>query len=161
MQTQKANGKESQAQTSEDQATAPQLEAHKIYLKDFSLEVPTPMTEIGQNWQPQLNLEINADSKALAEASTYEVVLKLKVTVTSNSKTAFVIEVDQAGIFGLNGMEEEQSKHTLGVFCPNLLYPYLREVVAEHVVKAGFPQLNLAPINFDALYAENQNKKDD
>lgn len=150
----KAKQKPQDPQPSND----PQLENHKIYLKNFSLEVPNAMSTLGEKWQPNLNLEIKANSKALGEQDTFEVVLGVKVTVTSNELQAFIIEVEQAGIFTVKNMEKEQKDNTLAIYCPNLLYPYLREVVSDQIMKAGFPQLNLAPINFEALHAE-QNKE--
>ena len=86
-------------------------------------------------------------------------VLSITATVTSNKKTAFLIEVHQAGVFVMNGFENDQLHQMLGSFCPNVLFPYAREVVSDMVVRGGFPQLILAPVNFDALYAQHMQQQ--
>lgn len=130
---------------------------HKIYVKDVSFEIPDGVAVFTNDWKPELNVEVTSASKALSEADTHEVTLTVKCTVQSAGKKAFEAEVQQAGIFTVVGLDEAQLKHTLGAFCPSLLYPYLREVISDMVLKGGFPQLNLAPINFDMLYEQNEN----
>ena len=98
-----------------------------------------------------MNLDLDTQSRELGE-STYEVVLRLTVTVKNSEDTAFLCEVQQAGIFTAEQMEEGQLAHCLGAFCPNILFPYARETISSLVVKGTFPQLNLAPVNFDALF---------
>jgi preprotein translocase subunit SecB len=85
----------------------------------------------------------------------HEVVLSVTATVTSNKKSAFLIEVHQAGIFLISNLPNEQLHQMLGSFCPNILFPYVREVISDIIVRGGFPQLLLAPVNFDALYAQH------
>ena len=82
-------------------------------------------------------------------------VLTVTATVKTEDKTAFLAEVQQAGIFNVSGFEKEQMDHMLGSYCPNLLFPYVREVISELVNKGGFPQLILQPVNFDAVYAQH------
>lgn len=135
------------------------FQIHKIYIKDCTFEIPGGIEIFTQEWAPELNVQIGTTAKALAEKDTHEVTLNLKVEVKSNGKVAFNVEVDQAGVFAIQGLEEEQLHHTLGAFCPNLLYPYVRECITDLVMKGGFPQLNLAPINFDALYQQEQAEK--
>jgi preprotein translocase subunit SecB len=86
--------------------------------------------------------------------SNYEVELALTITVSSNSKTAFLVEVKQAGVFFISGYSQEQLNHLLAAYCPNTLFPYAREVIAGMVSKGSFPEMHLSPINFDALYAK-------
>jgi preprotein translocase subunit SecB len=86
------------------------------------------------------------------------VVLNITVTAKSGDKTAYLVEIQQAGIFALKGFANEQLGHLLGSYCPNILFPFAREAVAELINKGGFPAFLLAPVNFDALYAQHQQK---
>ena len=103
--------------------------------------------------QPQINVQINSSSQAVAE-DTYEVVLDLTVTAKHEEKTAFLAEVKQAGIFTVAGFEPETTGGMIGAYCPEVLFPFAREAVSELVSKGGFSQLLLAPVNFNALYAQ-------
>lgn len=136
--------------------TEPQIQIHKIYVKDMSLQIPEGSNTFRAEWKPELNVEIDHQSKALAEADTYEVTLRVKCLVNNQDKLAFEVEVFQAGIFTATDFENDTLEHALGSFCPNMLYPYLREAVSDAVMKAGFPQLSLAPINFDMLYEQQK-----
>ena len=131
---------------------SPQFSIQRIYLKDLSLEAPISPQSFTQEWQPEINLEMNTQSQELGE-DVYEVVLTLTVTAKNDGETAFLIEAQQAGIFVVSGMEEAETHHALGAFCPNILFPYARETIDSLVVKASFPALMLAPVNFDALFA--------
>ena len=102
-------------------------------------------------------MDLSTKTQAL-ENSTHEVELTVTVTVKVKETTAFLIEVKQAGIFTISGFPEEQLGPMLGSFCPNVLYPYVREVITSAVMKAGFPQLYLSPVNFDALYEQHKQK---
>lgn len=130
------------------------FQIHKIYVKEMTFEMPNGAETFATAWQPELDVEVHSESKALAEKDTHDVTLRVKAVVKSNDKVAFEAEVKQAGIFTITGLEKDQLHHTLGAFCPNVLYPYLREALADMVLKSGFPQLNLAPINFEALYQQ-------
>lgn len=123
----------------------------RIYLKDLSFEAPSSPTMFQKDWNPNVNLDLDTQSRELGEG-VYEVVLRLTVTVTNAEETAFLCEVQQAGIFTAEKMEAGQLAHCLGAFCPNILFPYARETISSLVVKGTFPQLNLAPVNFDALF---------
>lgn len=131
-----------------------QFAIQRLYVKDASLECPNSPEIFLENWEPDLNLDLDIDGSKELEAGIREVVLRVTVTVKVNNKVAFLVEVKQAGIFTMAGFDEEQRKHLVASFCPNILYPYAREVVTDLVVKAGFPQLYLAPVNFDALYEQ-------
>lgn len=135
-------------------ANNPQFEIQRIYIKDLSYEAPnTPHTFV-EEWKPEVQLNLETKSNRVQE-NLHEVVLSVTATVSSNKKSAFLIEVHQAGIFLINGFQNEQLRQMLGSFCPNILFPYAREVISDVVVRGGFPQLLLAPVNFDALYAQH------
>jgi preprotein translocase subunit SecB len=85
----------------------------------------------------------------------FEVILGITVTVKVGEKNAYLVEISQAGLFGLSGFAEEEMGPMLGSFCPNTLFPYAREVISDMVIKAGFPPMLLAPVNFDALYTQH------
>ncbi|MGD8615237.1 MAG: protein-export chaperone SecB [Gammaproteobacteria bacterium] len=141
-----------------DQAKAstggePQFAIHRVYLKDASFETPNSPAVFTQDWKPEVSLQLNSSVNPL-ESQVYEVVLNVTVTAQQGDKTAFLAEIQQAGIFTLRGFDEQQMGSMLGAFCPNTLFPFAREAISDLVVKGGFPQLLLAPINFDALYAQ-------
>jgi preprotein translocase subunit SecB len=126
----------------------------RIYLKDASFEIPNAPQVFTENWKPEINLQLNTEVSTV-DADIYEVVLNVTVTAQQGEKTGFLAEVQQAGVFTLKGFDETQKGHMLGAYCPNTLYPFAREAISDLVTKGGFPQLLLAPINFDALYAQN------
>jgi preprotein translocase subunit SecB len=138
-------------------AEGPQFTILRVYLKDVSFETPNSPAVFTQEWNPDVNLQLNSAVNTLDD-DVYEVVLKVTVTAKQGDKTGFLAEVDQAGVFTVKGFDDAQKGHTLGAFCPNTLYPFAREAISDLVVKGGFPQLLLAPINFDALYAEKINQ---
>lgn len=130
-----------------------QFAIQRLYLKDVSFESPNSPTIFQKQWQPQVNLDLNTSNEALSE-NQYEVVLSLTVTARVEDQVAFIIEVQQAGVFLLQGFDENQLGHTLGAYCPNVLFPYAREVIDSLAVKGSYPALMLQPVNFDALYAQ-------
>lgn len=132
----------------------PEFHIQRIYTKDVSFEAPNTPHIFQKEWQPDVKLDMDTKTNVLAE-SVYEVVLTLTVTCTLGEETAFLCEVKQAGIFTVGNLPEPQLAHCLAAFCPNILFPYAREVVANMVSKGSFPQLNLAPVNFDALFAQH------
>lgn len=138
----------------------PQFEIQRIYVKDISFESPNTPHTFSEEWKPEVALNLETKSNRLQD-NLHEVVLSITATVTSNKKNAFLIEVHQAGVFMIDGFADEQLHHMLGSFCPNVLFPYAREVVSDMVVRGGFPQLILAPVNFDALYAQHMEQNKD
>jgi preprotein translocase subunit SecB len=127
---------------------------HRIYVKDLSFEAPNaPYVFQMKDGVPEVDFDIQTGSKLL-EKELYEVVLAATITVNLNKKVACLIEVKQAGIFTIKSFPQDKMRYILGSVCPGILYPYLRSVVSEAVMHGSFPQLNLAPINFDALYAK-------
>lgn len=138
--------------TNED-AEAPQFSLQRIYVRDLSFEAPKSPAIFRQEWTPSVSLDLNTRQKSL-EGDFHEVVLTLSVTVTNGDEVAFIVEVQQAGIFLIKGLDAAAMSHTLGAFCPNILFPYARETIDSLVVRGSFPALMLAPVNFDALYAQ-------
>jgi len=131
-----------------------QFAIQKIYLKDVSFESPnSPQAFTDGEWKPQINVQINSSHQAIAE-DTHEVILSVTVTAKHDEKTAFLAEIKQAGIFTLSGFPEENLAGMLGAYCPETLFPYARESISELISKGGFPQLLLAPVNFNALYSQ-------
>jgi preprotein translocase subunit SecB len=123
----------------------------KIYLKDASFESPHTPEIFTQGWKPNLEVEIDSHSTQIAD-DTYDVVLKITGTVTNDGNTAFLIEVQQAGIFVLKGFEPERLQRLQQVYCLGTLYPYASAALADLVTKGGFPSLMLPPMNFAAIY---------
>lgn len=132
----------------------PQFAIQRIYTKDISFETPNSPAIFTEKWEPQVNVDLNSSGTKLGD-DIFEVVLSLTVTAKLGDKTAYLAEVQQAGVFSLNGFSEQELGGMLHSFCPNILFPYAREVISDLVSKGSFPQLLLAPINFDALYAQH------
>ncbi len=127
----------------------------RIYVKDISFEAPNSPSVFTQEWEPDTNLNLKTNINPLGE-DHYEVELQVTVEVrTKDEKTAFLVEVKQAGAFLIKGYPEDQLNHLLASFCPSNLFPYAREVISNLVSKGSFPEMHLSPINFDALYAQN------
>lgn len=137
----------------EQHAQGLQFAIQRIFVKDISFEAPNAPAIFRKEWKPEVKLDLDTRSEKLEE-NTYQVVLSLTVTTTLGEETAFLCEVQQAGIFSIGDVEEAQLSHMLASYCPNLLFPYAREAVSNLVNRGTFPQLNLAPVNFDALYAQ-------
>lgn len=137
---------------------APQFAIQRVYLKDASFEAPNSPQVFTKQWQPDVNLDMNTATSQLDEG-VYEVVLTLTVTAKNDGDTAFLVEIQQAGIFTISGLGEAELHHTLGAFCPSILFPYAREAVDNSVNKGSFPALMLAPVNFDALYAQQMQQR--
>jgi preprotein translocase subunit SecB len=137
-----------------DAASQQEFGLQKFYLKDVSLEAPRSPKVFTREWKPDTNVQLNSQARALDDQGNYEVELTLTVTTKSHDETAYLVEVKQAGVFVIRGFPEEQLNHLLASYCPNTLFPFAREVVSDLVTKAGFPQMLLAPVNFDLLYTQ-------
>ena len=144
--TEQANG----AAAQNDQ---PQFSLQRIYVRDLSFEAPKTPEIFRQDWQPSISVDLNTRQKDLG-GDFHEVVLTVSVTVKVGEEVAYIAEVQQAGIFLVKGLDNGAMSHTLGAFCPNLLFPYARESLDRLVVRGSFPALMLARVNFDALYAQ-------
>lgn len=134
-------------------AEGPQFTVEKIYVKDVSFEVPNAPLVFNDPTQPQLQMNLNQRVQRVGD-NGYEVVLGITLTCTVGEKTAYLAEVQQAGIFGLAGFDEATLDGMLGTHCPNILYPYARQTVSDLIQAGGFPPFLMQPINFEALYAE-------
>lgn len=128
-----------------------QFMLQRIYLKDLSFEAPMGVQAFTGGWQPKINQDLNTSVSKLDDEH-YEVILKLTVSAKHEDKTPFLVEVQQAGLFAIKGVEGKQLAQALNTLCPQILFPYAREVIDSCVVKGGFPALALPPINFDALF---------
>ncbi len=139
----------------QDQDTSnKQIAIQKIYVKDFSFESPhTPDVFAKTNWSPKTDLNLRS-SHTTATDNNHEVVLTITIEAKEDEQTFFLVELQQAGLFHIAGYDEAEFKAIVGSYCPNILFPYARESVANIVSKGGFPEFLLQPINFDALYAQ-------
>lgn len=137
------------------QATTNQIDfvIQKIFTADASFEAPNAPNIFKNEWKPEANIDLNTSNSKL-EDNNHMVNLTITVTAKNQDETAFVAEVKQAGVFTIAGAEEAQMGHILNAYCPSVLFPYASELVASMVSRGGFPQLTLAPVNFDALYAQ-------
>jgi len=142
----------------EGESRTGQFSIQKIYVKDVSFETPNSPQVFQKQWQPSVNMDLTSSARTL-DKSYYEVVLSVTVTVTHEEETIYLAEVQQAGIFQLSDIPEELVKQMLATACPNILFPFARETVADLVSRGGFPQLLLAPVNFEALYLQRQQKE--
>lgn len=138
----------------QDNTQEKQFSIQKIYTKDLSFETPNAPKIFREKWEPTVDFNLGTRVDPL-DQTVYEVVLTVTITVKCNEMTAYLVEVNQAGIFTLGNFTDQEMGPMLGSFCPNILFPYAREVVSELVAKGGFPQLLLAPVNFDALYHQH------
>lgn len=136
-----------------------QFTIQKIYTKDVSFESPnTPDIFKGEDWKPDINVQIQSRSSSLAE-NVFEIVLMITVTAkVAEDHTAYLAEVQQAGVFTINGFADQDMTYMLGSYCPNILFPYARECLSDLVSRGGFPQMVLQPVNFDALLAQQLGK---
>ena len=132
----------------------PMFTVEKIYLKDVSFEAPGAPQVFNEEGQPNLQMNLSQKVQRLNDRA-FEVVLGVTLTCTIGEKTAYLCEVQQAGVFGLAGFDEQQLDAMLGTHCPNVLYPFARQTISELITGGGFPPFLLQPINFDALYAES------
>jgi preprotein translocase subunit SecB len=131
----------------------PTFQIEKIYVKDLSFELPNAPQVFVQGENPQLEIQVRNDAQQFAEA-LYEVVVTVTVTARVKEKTLFLAEAAQAGIFSLRGIPADDLAPLLGIACPNILYPYVRETISDLVTRGGFPPVLLAPVSFEALYAQ-------
>ena len=146
----------SEQQPGNDEQPSTQFALQRIYLKDASFESPGSPNSFRMGWKPKVNLELNTKYGNIEE-DLWEVVLNLTITAkTEDDEVMYLAEVQQSGIFRIAGLDEERMAHTLGSFCPSVLFPYAREAIDSLVVKGSFPALMLAPVNFDAIFEQTQ-----
>jgi len=127
----------------------------KLFLKDVSVEVPNSPDIFTLNEPPEIGLELGNGGKPLGNGF-FEVSIKLTVTAKIAGKVAFLVELEQAGIFGVRNVPDENMEPILAITCPNILFPYAREAISDLITKAGFTTVLLSPINFEALYVQQR-----
>ena len=130
-----------------------QFHLQRIYLKDFSYESPGTPQSFREKWEPEVNLEVDSQANVVEE-NVYEVVLEVTATARNQGQDAFIVEIHQAGLFLIAGIEGTQLEYILKGVCPNILFPYVRETVSDAVTRGTFPQFLLQPINFEAASME-------
>jgi preprotein translocase subunit SecB len=147
---------EQQPAAAETEQQGPNFSLQRLYLKDASFESPnSPDSFRGGAWRPQITFDIKSSNSKL-EGDLYEVILVLTIQATQEDKVAFLVEVQQGGVFVCNGLDDAQLEQILATVCPNIMFPYARETVDSMVIKGSFPPLMLAPVNFEALYAQSK-----
>ena len=133
------------------QSNQPVFSIEKVYVKDLSLEVPNAPQVFLEREAPQVDIQLHHNS-SVVEEGVYQTTLTVTVTAKVGEKTLFLVEAAQAGIFVARNIPPNELDPVLGIACPNILFPYVREVISETVVRAGFPPVLLAPVNFEAIY---------
>lgn len=151
----KENSAASNEAAQADQDTQPGFGIEKLYVKDASIEVPGAPHIFTERTAPQVSVELGNSAQKLDEG-IFEVSIKVTVTAKMDEKTAFLVEVTQAGIFAVRNVPEENLEVIIAVTCPNILFPYAREAVSDMVTRAGFAPVLLNPINFEALYMQQK-----
>tara|TARA_R110002073_G_scaffold219002_3_gene379371 strand:- start:1985 stop:2455 length:471 start_codon:yes stop_codon:yes gene_type:complete len=133
----------------------PVFAIEKIYVKDLSLEIPHAPGIFLEREAPEINLRLNTKNQSIDE-TLHEVVLTVTVTAKIKEKVMFLVEAQQAGVFRIQHVAETELKQVLGIGCPNIVFPYLRETVSDIATRAGFPPVILNPVNFEGLYHQNK-----
>ena len=133
------------------------IQPQKIYIKDLSFETPNSPQIFTAEWRTKTDVDVQSTTQTIGE-DVYEIVMNVTVTVKLEDKTAFLVEVQQAGIFYISGFDDERLDRLQRVYCLKTLYPFACATVSELVTRGGFPQLLLEPINFDVLYEHHKNK---
>ena len=141
------------AATEQPKPNEQQFAIQRIYVKDLSFEAPLGVSVFGQQWKPHINQELSSKNQKVGD-DLYEVDLSLTVTAKLEDKTAFLIEIHQAGLFMLKGFDNKQLTHVMNTICLQILFPYARESIDSTLAKGSFPPLMLPPVNFDALFAQ-------
>jgi preprotein translocase subunit SecB len=143
---------------SDQQQPQRQFLVQRIYTKDVSFEAPNTPQIFQEQWQPEINVGLGTEANGLGNGN-FELVLKVSVEAKYQDKTIFLVEVQQGGLFRIDGFNEQETDALMGVAAPNVLFPYAREVVSDLVTRGSFPQFLLQPVNFEALYAQQRQAK--
>ncbi len=133
----------------------PVFNIEKLYVKDLSVEVPNAPAIFTERDAPQMDVNMSTESRALG-TDVYHTSITVTITAKAGDKTMFLVECTQAGIFRVQNVPADQMPMVLGIGCPNIVFPYLRETVSDVVIRAGFPPLLLNPVNFEALFMQQQ-----
>jgi len=145
---------------SDEEQADRQFAIQRIYTKDISFESPNAPQVFISEWEPKINVDLSTEIQALSQ-DTIQVVLTVNVVAKHEEKTAFLVEVQQAGIFLAKGFSEEELGPLMGIGAPNALYPYAREVVSDLITRGSFPQFTLQPVNFEQMYAQQMASKNE
>jgi preprotein translocase subunit SecB len=137
----------------------PVFRIEKIYVKGLSLEIPNAPAVFLEREPPQVDVRLHTAGERIDEGM-FGVLLTATVTAKVNDKTMFLVEAQQAGVFQIRNVAETEMEPVLGIACPNILFPYLREVVSDVVTRAGFPPVILNPINFEVIYQQDKQRAD-
>jgi preprotein translocase subunit SecB len=140
------------------EAQEQQFVVQRIYIKDLSYEAPLGAKAFTKQWQPQVQVDLNTQAERL-DGDNYESVLTITITAKLGEETAFLIEIQQAGIFLVKGLDGEQLRRVLMIVCPNILFPYAREAIDSIASRGSFPPLVLQPVNFEAVYLQSQQQQ--
>ena len=138
-----------------DQDNNPVFQIQRVYVKDLSLEQPNSPQILLEQEQPQVDINLGLEAQPVADGM-FEVCVVATVHTKVKDKTLFLVEAKQAGIFEIRNIPEDQMNPIIGIACPQIVYPYLRAVVADVVSRAGFPPVHLAEVNFQAMYEQQQ-----
>lgn len=138
-----------------DELQQPVFNIEKLYVKDLSVEVPNAPGIFSERDAPKMDVNLSTESRALAQ-DVFHTSITVTVTATAGDKTMFLVECTQAGVFRIQNVPADQMPMVLGIGCPNIVFPYLRETVSDVVTRAGFPPLLLNPVNFEALFMQQQ-----
>jgi len=140
-------------EAAQQQAEQPVFSIEKLYVKDLSLEVPNAPQCFLEREAPEVQVQLATTGTAVGEA-IFDVVLTVTVTAKVGEKTQFLVEVAQAGLFHIRNVPEQEIEPIIAVACPNIMFPFAREVVSDAVIRAGFPPVLLAPVNFEIMYRQ-------
>lgn len=150
--------KASDQATNGGNAAQRQVALQKIYVRDASIEVPDGPRIFTRDYKPEVNVDLNTRIQGLKD-DAHQVMLTVTVTARQGDETAYIVEVQQAGVFRVQGFDDDAERgQVLGAYCPSVLFPFVRETVADMIQRAGFPHFLLQPVNFDALYHEHQKR---
>jgi preprotein translocase subunit SecB len=139
----------------QQQEQQPVFSIEKIYTKDLSLEIPNAPQIFLEREAPAVDVQLHNESRQVDEG-IFETVITVTVTAKLQDKTMFLVEAAQAGIFIIRNVPQEHLGPVLGITCPNIIFPYAREVISDVVSRAGFPPVMLSPVNFEVLYAQQE-----
>jgi len=161
-----AENDETNEETNEDTAVAqntdeqqgPNFALQRIYLKDASFESPASPAAFQGQWSPKITFDIKSRNLKIQD-DVYEVVLVLTVEAKQEDSVCFLVEVQQGAVFTCKGLEDSQLEQVLNTVCPNIIFPYAREAIDGLVIKGSFPPLMLAPVNFEALFAQRKEQE--
>ena len=143
---------------SEEQQVRRQFLVQRLYTKDISFEAPNTPQLFQENWSPEIKVGLGSEVNKVNE-ELLELVLKVSVEAKHEDKTVFLVEIQQAGLFAIQGFSEQEADALMGVAAPNVLFPFAREVVSDLVTRGSFPQFVLQPLNFEAIYAQQRQAK--